>query len=218
MNKTTLHYIYDPLCGWCYGAAPLVEAALKIDGLQIELHGGGLMSARQVTPEFRRHVMPHDQQIERLTGQPFGPAYRDGLLLNTTLILDSAPPIAAILAAIKCGADGCEMLQAIQRAYYVEGRYIVEKQVLSAVAQDLGIRAGQFEAALKQQESEKVEAHILASRRKLASTNSGGFPTFLLEKEHSLTRLEASQYYGQTVAWSQRLRSAALPSTAGNDR
>ena len=24
---TTLHYIYDPLCGWCYGAAPLVEAA-----------------------------------------------------------------------------------------------------------------------------------------------------------------------------------------------
>ena len=22
-----LHYIYDPLCGWCYGAKPLVQAA-----------------------------------------------------------------------------------------------------------------------------------------------------------------------------------------------
>lgn len=27
MNNAVLHYIYDPLCGWCYGAAPLVRAA-----------------------------------------------------------------------------------------------------------------------------------------------------------------------------------------------
>ncbi|MEG1327174.1 MAG: DsbA family protein, partial [Janthinobacterium sp.] len=26
----TLHYIFDPLCGWCYGAAPLVEAARAV--------------------------------------------------------------------------------------------------------------------------------------------------------------------------------------------
>ncbi len=31
-----LHYIYDPLCGWCYGAAPLVQAARGISGLTIE--------------------------------------------------------------------------------------------------------------------------------------------------------------------------------------
>jgi putative protein-disulfide isomerase len=27
---TTLHYIFDPLCGWCYGAAPLVAAARTV--------------------------------------------------------------------------------------------------------------------------------------------------------------------------------------------
>lgn len=25
MSTPTLHYIHDPLCGWCYGAAPLVR-------------------------------------------------------------------------------------------------------------------------------------------------------------------------------------------------
>ena len=30
MNDTTLHYVYDPLCGWCYGAAPLLEAAADL--------------------------------------------------------------------------------------------------------------------------------------------------------------------------------------------
>ena len=34
MNASSpiLHYIYDPLCGWCYGAAPLVEAARAVPG------------------------------------------------------------------------------------------------------------------------------------------------------------------------------------------
>ncbi|HCE6900324.1 hypothetical protein [Pseudomonas aeruginosa] len=32
MNDLTLHYLYDPLCGWCYGASPLL-AAEALDGL-----------------------------------------------------------------------------------------------------------------------------------------------------------------------------------------
>ncbi|MGU3847546.1 DsbA family protein, partial [Vibrio diabolicus] len=22
----TVHYFFDPMCGWCYGASPLIEA------------------------------------------------------------------------------------------------------------------------------------------------------------------------------------------------
>jgi len=40
--NAVLHYIYDPLCGWCYGAEPLVWAASKVDGLALQLHAGGL--------------------------------------------------------------------------------------------------------------------------------------------------------------------------------
>ena len=42
MNTATLHYIYDPLCGWCYGSAPLVKAARAV--LSVRPHGGGMMT------------------------------------------------------------------------------------------------------------------------------------------------------------------------------
>src|ERR1035437_1939584 len=99
MTKT-LHYIHDPLCGWCYGAAPLVKAARAL--VPVEAHAGGMMtgSRRQlVTPQLRAFVTPHDRDIARQSGQPFGSAYFDGLLQDTSAVFDSEPPIAAVLAA-----------------------------------------------------------------------------------------------------------------------
>ena len=120
MSRPTLHYIFDPLCGWCYGAAPLIEAARKVNGLEIALHAGGLMtgSDRQpVTERLRRYVMEHDQRISALTGQPFGDAYLNGLLRDTGAVLDSEPPIGAILAADLLGGRGLDMLERIQKAH-----------------------------------------------------------------------------------------------------
>lgn len=72
-RAATLHYFYDPLCGWCYAAAPLLAMAAKISGLAVELHGGGLLSGPdrcRVTPELRRYVMQHDRRIAgRTTGK-----------------------------------------------------------------------------------------------------------------------------------------------------
>ncbi len=105
-QQTTLHYVYDPLCGWCYGAAPLLQAAATLDGLKIELHAGGLWlgSRRQPMGEaLRDYVRPHDQRIEALTGQHFGERYFNELLLREGALLDSEPPIRAILAVTALG-------------------------------------------------------------------------------------------------------------------
>ncbi|MGL6011675.1 MAG: DsbA family protein, partial [Shewanella oncorhynchi] len=42
-KERTLHAIIDPLCGWCYAAAPLLDAAAKA-GFTIKLHGGGMLT------------------------------------------------------------------------------------------------------------------------------------------------------------------------------
>ncbi|HID5224584.1 TPA: hypothetical protein ACXEMW_003182 [Proteus mirabilis] len=45
-----LHYIYDPLCGWCYGIAPLIEVVSHEYPHVLTLHGGGLFTpTRKVT-------------------------------------------------------------------------------------------------------------------------------------------------------------------------
>ncbi|MBF3187020.1 DsbA family protein, partial [Pseudomonas aeruginosa] len=102
MNDLTLHYLYDPLCGWCYGASPLLAAACEVTGLDVRLHGGGMMTDANRQPVgagLRHYVMPHDLRIAQLTGQPFGKDYFDGLLRDTSAVFDSAPPTAAVLAA-----------------------------------------------------------------------------------------------------------------------
>jgi hypothetical protein len=100
MPTTTLHYIHDPLCGWCYGAAPLVKAAREI--LPVIPHGGGMMTGarrQKVTAQLREYVKLHDAQMALRSGQPFGESYLDGLLRDTEAMFDSEPPTAAVLAA-----------------------------------------------------------------------------------------------------------------------
>lgn len=141
-SAATLHYIFDPLCGWCYAAAPLLQAASTLPGLAIALHGGGMLAGsnrRPVTPQWRAHVLPHDQRIAALSGQPFGDAYFDGLLRDSGAVLDSAPPTTAILAAEALAGRGLQMLARQQRAHYVEGRRIADASVLQALAADIGL-------------------------------------------------------------------------------
>ena len=127
MNQTVLHYIYDPLCGWCYGAAPLLEAARQLPGIAIELHAGGLwMGANRpaMGKALRDYVRPHDERIQALTAQPFGNRYFQELLLTPDRQLDSEPPIRAILAVVASGGDGLQMLTRIQQSHYRDGNWI----------------------------------------------------------------------------------------------
>ena len=125
VNRPTLHYVHDPLCGWCYGAAPLVDAARKF--MSVRPRGGGMMSGanrQSVTPRLREYVMRHDQRIAALTGQPFGEAYFDGLLRDAEAVFDSTPPTAAMLAAESMAGRGLDMIARLQIAHYVNGRRI----------------------------------------------------------------------------------------------
>ncbi|HXE38725.1 MAG TPA: DsbA family protein, partial [Azonexus sp.] len=197
-----LHYIYDPFCGWCYAAAPLVRAARQV--LAVQAHGGGMMagSRRQtVSPQLRDYVMPHDRRIAELTGQPFGDAYFNGLLLDQGAVLDSAPPIAAMLAAERLGGRGLDLLSRLQTAHYVEGRRIAEIPVLIELAGTIGLEPAAFGAALEATQGEATLAHIEESRRRLAEVGGSGFPTFVLEKDGSRGMLDISAYLGRPEAW-----------------
>ena len=205
----TLHYIFDPLCGWCYGAAPLVEAARAVPGLAVAFHGGGMMTGsnrRQITPEWRGYVLPHDRRIEQLSGQPFGDAYVNGLLNDTTAMMDSAPPITAILAAEVLAGKGLDMLQRVQRAHYVDGLRIADLPVLLALAQELGLDGAAFQAAYARQAGAATQQHIDASRALLAQVGGQGFPTFVLDDgSGKLSVIDIGDYLGQPAKWQAQL-------------
>jgi len=202
MSTTTLHYIYDPLCGWCYAAAPLTAAARSI--MPVIAHAGGMMTGanrKQVSPALRDYVMPHDHRIADITGQPFGDAYFNGLLLDQSAVLDSAPPISAILAAEELNGQGLDMLARLQSAHYVEGRRIAEAEVLDALAAELGLDGEQFSLARQRIAAQELSSHIAASRALLAQVGGHGFPTFVLEQDGRMEVIETGPWLGRPDAW-----------------
>ncbi|MGF6704453.1 DsbA family protein [Pseudomonas frederiksbergensis] len=198
-----LHYIYDPLCGWCYGAKPLVQAAQSV--LPLIAHGGGMMTGanrQTVSSQLRNYVMPHDRRIAEYTGQPFGEAYFEGLLRDETAVFDSAPPIAAVLAAEQIAGRGLALLGRLQTAHYVEGRRIADNAVLLELATQSGLEPEAFQQAFNEADTER---HIKDSRALLAKVGGQGFPTFALEQDGQLTLVDIGPWFGKPQAFAQWL-------------
>lgn len=205
MSRAVVHYIYDPLCGWCYGAAPLIEVLHRIPEIQICLHAGGLWTAdnRPAMGEaLRDYVRPHDERIAELTGQPFGSAYFNHLLLDSQKRLDSEPPIRAILAVQHLRGDGVQMLSRIQQSHYRDGVWVGDTPRLALLAAEQGIDPVDFEQAYQQM---PWQEHVTESRTWLTRLQGQGFPTVGIEIANQLLVLPLSRYFGDPQGWLQEV-------------
>ena len=178
--NATLHYLYDPLCGWCYGAEPLAKAAEGVIGLDLKLHAGALWPEPTQLPEhMRRYIQQADARIAQMSGQPFGDAYLNHLLLDPALVLESRPVVAAVLAAQQLDpTKALPMLRGIQHAHYEQGRHVVQEATLVDIAKSVGLDAAAFLSALH---SVPVDRHIAEAREFMNNIGAQGFPTFVLQ-------------------------------------
>ena len=79
----TVTYLFDPLCGWCYAAAPALNYLQGVEGIEVALAPTGLFAgagARPMDAQFAACAWANDQRIQQLTGQLFTQAYRDHIL------------------------------------------------------------------------------------------------------------------------------------------
>lgn len=184
MSTATLHYLYDPFCGWCYGAAPMISAAMSVPGVHVQPHGIGMLSGdkrRTMSPEWRDFVRPHETRITFYSKQTFGDAYVNGLQERDDVVLDSSLPIAAMLAAEALSGRGVEMLKRLQVAYYQEGRAIADIAVIVDVAEVLGYDPQTFEGRLLALLDDGIEQYLESSHAVMRRMGAQGVPAFALE-------------------------------------
>lgn len=207
-RDAVLHCFVDPLCAWCHGAAPLVEAARPV--LHVQWHAGGLRigpMAQPVSDAWQAMSMQHDARIAQITGQPFGTAYTEGLLNDRSAVLDSEPPITAMLAADELGGRGLDMLLQLQRAHYVDGLHIASEAVLVSLAGQLGLPGERFRKTLRQLSGPMVQRHMQAGRGLMEKLGAPGYPSFVVEAGGQFKRLTTGAYLGRPTEFAEHLKT-----------
>lgn len=143
MSKT-LTYLFDPLCGWCYGASPALASIVESTGVGLELLPTGLFAghgARPMDMSQASHAWTNDQRIEEITGQIFSLTYREQVLCNLHQPMDSTAATLALTAVAQTQPQReFEALQCIQHARYVDGCNITELGTLCELLRGLGLR------------------------------------------------------------------------------
>ena len=178
-------YLFDPLCGWCYGAAPALERLSALDDMTVDLAPTGLFAgdhARPMDAQFAAYAWQNDQRIQRLTGQVFSEAYRANILDRAGGLFDSAPATLAVVAVALTDPTGqTAALKALQRARYVDGRNNSDLAVVAEVLSD----AGFTEAArqVRHPDEQLLAAYrqsVAAARADMARFGANGVPALVV--------------------------------------
>lgn len=212
MNKT-LHYLFDPLCGWCYGATPTLTTLLDAPGVTVELLPTGLFSgegARPMDENFANYAWGNDQRIARLTEQSFTERYRELVLRDSKQFFDSGPATVA-LTAVSLTARTKELvaLKSIQRARFVEGQDITDLQTLASVLGSIELK----EAAvmIKNPSQDLLDANrarIAKAQSLMREFNARGVPTFIADNGTKRWMMHTSAIYSNPQALIDQLNAA----------
>ena len=183
MPRPHLLYFADPMCSWCWGFSPVIQAISERFGpeLPIRLIVGGLRpwTKNPMTAQERQDVRSHWKHVQEASGQPFDFAFFD----RDSFVYDTEPPSRAVIVLRQQGMQSALAgLRHIQHAFYAENKDVTNIDTLASLALELGMDEALF------REQFTAEAILQETRDDFALTQSAGvhgFPTLLAGKDDS---------------------------------
>ncbi|MBT4668967.1 MAG: DsbA family protein [Candidatus Ruthia sp.] len=185
MNSTTLYYIFDPMCSWCWGFNAVwkkVKASLP-DSINIQYVLGGLApdSDEPMNNEMRDYIVKNWQKIEMtIPGTKFNYDFWE----NCQPKRSTYPACRAVIAVREQKPKlQAKMTQLIQKAYYLEAQNPSEDDTLIALASTLDIDIKNFGKNLNDTQTQALLLNDIALSKKLG-VNS--FPSLVLQTNNKL--------------------------------
>jgi putative protein-disulfide isomerase len=206
-------YLFDPLCGWCYGASTLLEQLVAGADFALALAPTGLFAgegARPMDGGFAAYAWSNDQRISRLSGQPFSEAYRRDVLGDRMRLFDSGPATLALTAVALTAPDReFAALKAFQVVRYVEGRDGTDISVLSDVLcamnlPEVAARLASPDAAL----IAAYRARLEAARAEMRRFGASGVPALIVGTGHDRRLVQAGARFGSLDVLVDGLKAA----------
>jgi putative protein-disulfide isomerase len=182
-----LLYVMDPMCSWCWGFAPVVEALAEqaaVDGVPLQIVTGGLRRDQvAINAAARVRYLGYWQAVNASTGQLFD--FERGL--PEGMVYDTEPACRALVTARQLdAASAWTLLKLVQQAFYTEGADVTQASVLVQLAEQAGIPRIEFAEAFDSQAMQEATA---ADFTWVQDLGIAGFPTLLAERDGQLALL-----------------------------
>jgi putative protein-disulfide isomerase len=202
LHQTThVACLFDPLCGWCYGAGPALARLALQPGIRLELVPVGLFTgeyARAMDSGFAAYAWANDQRIEQLTGQRFSQDYRSKVLQNRGQPFDSGPATLALSAVHLCAPEReLEALKVIQKARYVDGEDVTTKAILVAILDGLGLETAA--QGFREPDAALIainENRLVAGQADMRSFSVEGVPALVVTRGGQRRLLRGNHLFG----------------------
>lgn len=177
--KSTLYYIHDPMCSWCWGYRPVwleLKSVLPPECTVTNVLGGlAPDSDEPMAEEMQKSIAAIWHEIEAKLGTRFNYDF----WTECEPRRDTYKACRAILIASQHGLEE-RMILSIQRAYYLNAQNPSDIDTLVDLANELSLNGRSFRSALESEDTEK----LFQRQRSMASyLDASGFPSLRLKIE-----------------------------------
>lgn len=179
----SLIYVYDALCGWCYGFSAVMQRFYHENHttLDFTVLSGGMVTGERVRPiaESMTYISEAYKVVEERTGVQFGQAYLDNILKPGTYLSNSEKPGLA-MTLFKTAQTGREVEFAgdIQNALYRDGLDLNDDAHYGPLVERYGLNPDEFMNHLG---DEAIREQTLAEFALVAQFGINGFPSVIVE-------------------------------------
>jgi len=136
-------YAFDPLCGWCHGFGPALDALrAAFPDISVDLRLGGLVTGARIGPyaAMGPYIRGASARMTAVTGVPLGAAFFDRILGDHDIITSSIPPCDVLLQARAVDqARVPDLARAMQDAHFAHGADLNDPSVHADLAARLGL-------------------------------------------------------------------------------
>lgn len=197
MDKPELIYVYDPLCGWCYGFSPVMKKLKENygDSLTYFVYAGGLVLGERVgtIDDKFEYVKTAYKQVEETSGTMFGEGFKKNVLGNSdSYIFNSVPPGKAFVIFKELQPQNAlNFAHDLQQAIYWDGKDLHQPEMYVEIAEKYGIDTAEFARLFNNPD---YDNKLVKEYETGAYYQAQGFPHVLLHK--------GDQYYLLTRGYS----------------
>jgi len=182
MNMKKIIYIYDALCGWCYGFSPVIEKIFQEykNDFKFEVLSGGMITGDRVGPigEVAPYIKQAYKQVEATSGVKFGDAFLTELE-NGKAIFTSIPPAMAMNIFKQNKPDEQVLFAAeLQKMIYHEGIAPDNTQAYAAKVEQYGLDKQDFLIQMNNPDHKNATEKEF---QKVARFGVRGFPTMIAQ-------------------------------------